>query len=221
MAYLGATPGEGDPVDCQSVELGCGPHRGSVMAKRTCKAKTKAGKPCRGHPLEGTDFCIAHSDEITKGKLGFGGAQPGSGQPRKPRPHELSQRLMEENLAAVERPYWKALGYDIVAKGDGSGLELVELEHGGAREVAAFKGEVYVSDVEDLAAQMTAAEKLKDRIYGKPKQEVQVAGDLPIHLEVTGAQLISDRDARKHTGAARRRVGAARAELARRARTSH
>lgn len=30
------------------------------MARRRCKAKTKAGKPCKANAVRGSDFCFAH-----------------------------------------------------------------------------------------------------------------------------------------------------------------
>lgn len=190
------------------------------MSRRRCKAKTKRGTRCLGHPLKGKDVCLAHADADTRASVGFT-PEAGrlGGRPRLPKPHEISQRLMEENVLAVERPYWRTLGFDIEITDEGP--VLVELDQGGAKEVAKFQGEVFTSEVEDLGAQTEAAEKLKDRVYGKPRQEITGVDGAPLQLEVTGAAIVSDPNARKHANELRRRLGSARAQQPGRTRASH
>jgi len=145
-----------------------------TTASRTCAGTSKkTGKPCRARPLRDGDYCIAH-DEDARASTGFGGPQPGSGRPRNPRPSEVARRLIEENVLALQRPYWRALGYDVEIGPDGP--RLVELEQGGAKLHASFEGWIGVSDHDDLAAQIQAAEKLQDRVYGRPKQATEVSG---------------------------------------------
>jgi hypothetical protein len=86
----------------------------------------------------------------------------------------VARKLIEENVLALQRPYWRTLGYDVVIGDDGP--ELVELEEGGAKLHTAFEGRVTVSRHEDLAAMMTAAEKLQDRVYGRPTQATEISG---------------------------------------------
>lgn len=187
------------------------------MTRRRCKAKTKRGTPCMAAPLSDSDFCISHAPEEIRGSTGFGGAQPGSGRPRNPKPSEIARKLIEENVVAVQRPYWRALGFDVVV-GD-SGPELVELEGGGAKLSATWEGDVYVSEHEDLEAMQKAAERLMDRVYGKPRQEITGAEGAPLALEVTGARIVDDAEAREHAARLRRSVGAGRQVESRRART--
>jgi hypothetical protein len=74
----------------------------------------------------------------------------------------------------LQRPYWRTLGFDVILGADGP--ELVELEDGGAKlyGVSGKDGEVRVSGHEDLEAMQRAAERLQDRVYGKPKQTAEV-----------------------------------------------
>jgi hypothetical protein len=141
---------------------------------RRCTGKTKAGKRCKAYALHGTKppRCLAHADEKERERLRFGGAQPGAGRPAKPRPSAVARKLIEENTAAVLRPYWLTLGYDVEATGEG--LKLVAVEGGGAKLHTTGSGRVRVSAHADLEAMMRAAERLQDRVYGKPKQTVDV-----------------------------------------------
>jgi phosphoglycolate phosphatase-like HAD superfamily hydrolase len=57
--------------------------------------------------------------------------------------------------------------------------------------IAKHEGEVFASEVDDLGAQMAAARELLDRVYGRPRQSVEVAGveDGLIALDVIGFDL--------------------------------
>lgn len=143
------------------------------MSKRSCTGKTKKGKRCKAAPLKDKDCCLAHADQETRESTGFGGSQPGAGRPRLPRPSEVAQQLIERNILALQKPYWRTLGYDVVIGDDGP--ELVELEEGGAKVYGESKdGDINVSDHEDLEAMQKAAERLQDRVYGRPKQATEI-----------------------------------------------
>ena len=82
--------------------------------------------------------------------------------------------MVEENALAVLKPYWRILGYDIELTDDGP--KLVDRPHGGAKLSATFEGDVVVSEHDDLAAMMNAAERMLDRVHGKPKQQTEITG---------------------------------------------
>jgi hypothetical protein len=146
-----------------------------VHGKRKCVKQTKAGKRCQAFALKGKDVCLAH-DEKTRQMAGFGGAQPNAGRPPSPRPSEIARRLIEENILVLQKPYWNSLGYDV--KLGPNGPYLVEKEDGGAKiyGVSAKNGAVYISEHDDLEAMQKAAERLQDRVYGKPKQTTELSG---------------------------------------------
>lgn len=69
----------------------------------------------------------------------------------------------------VLEPHFRTLGYTVDVE-DGK-LNLYELEEGGAKIYGESKtGEIKISPYENLGAMIGAAEKLLDRVYGKPKQ---------------------------------------------------
>lgn len=165
---------------------------------RRCEGITKKGAPCGTSPLKpGTviddisvsgRWCISH-DEDLKGSTTFGGPQPGSGRPRVPKPTEVGRRLVEENIAAVQRPYWRALGYDVEITSEGP--RVVKVDGGGAKiyGVSAKDGVVYVSEHDDLGAMIGASEKLQDRAFGRPKQMTEITGADGGPVEVSGVDL--------------------------------
>jgi hypothetical protein len=79
--------------------------------------------------------------------------------------------LVEENVAAILRPHFKALGLRL--NDDGS---VEQLERGAILTGESKDGEVRASLIEDLGAQIAAAEKLLDRVYGRPKQATEISG---------------------------------------------
>ena len=169
------------------------------MATRRCAGKTKRGAACKSPPLTGHDVCIAHAGAEERGAAGFGGPQPGSGRPRVPRPRDVAERLVEEHVLEILRPYFRALGLELHDDGSTSPCE------GPIKYVWAGPDEPAV-EVLDLGAQIAAAEKLQDRVYGKPRQQLEHAGadGGPIELE------LGDADVREALFDVARRIDAAR-----------
>lgn len=87
---------------------------------------------------------------------------------------EVARRVVEDNAAALLRPHLRTLGFDVVVGEDGP--QLVPVEDGGAKLYSTNFGTVVVSPHDDLGAMMTAAERLLDRVYGKPRQAVEHTG---------------------------------------------
>jgi hypothetical protein len=146
-----------------------------VPTDRRCTAQTRSGDPCKASPLRDQNVCLAHADAKTRESTGFVAVNGKAGRPRNPRPAEVARRLIEENVLAIQRPYWRTLGYDVELTDDGP--RLVELVDGGAKLHGTSKdGNVKVSSHDDLGAHMAAAEKLQDRVYGRPKQATELTG---------------------------------------------
>jgi hypothetical protein len=161
------------------------------VTARRCQGTSKSGKPCRATPLRDQDWCNGHAPNLPESARFQGGAKPGAGRPPKARPSDIARRLVEENVAVVLRPHFRTLGHDVEISGDG--LRLVPVEGGGAKLHGTSKdGEVVVSAHDDLGAQVTASERIQDRLYGKPRQALEHTGPDggPIELEdVVGLDL--------------------------------
>ena len=169
--------------------------------KRACRGMTRRGTDCGAAPLTAAgavklglaerehDYCAAHHPELPASAR-FGSREQAreagllGGRPPLPRPTDVARELVEENVGALLRPYFRTLGFDVVAGPDG--LELLPLEHGAVLYGESKEGVVKASAHEDLGAQMAAAERLFDRIYGRPKQQTEVSGpdEGPIVLDV-------------------------------------
>jgi hypothetical protein len=110
----------------------------------------------------------------------FGGPQPGSGRPRVPRSTDLQRELVDRHAVAVVRPYFRALGLDIDQDGN-----VTQLAHGAIVVGRDKEGGVHASTIEDLGAQIAAAEALLNRVYGRPRQALEHTGACGGPIEVT------------------------------------
>lgn len=186
------------------------------MGRRTCGelsgTPNAKGAPCGATALkEGTVIegvvvlgrhCRQHDPNLPDNAR-IGGAQPGAGRPKVPRVVDVLREKVEEEV-----DHW--LG---VLKDASTAIKVVGIV--GEGDMAE------PIEVEDHAIRLKALNIALDRSYGKPRQEITGADGAPLNLEVTGAAIIADPDARKHAAGLRKRVGAARSEQPGRARASH
>ncbi len=148
--------------------------------KRKCTATVqsgpKKGKRCGAWALRGHLVCLSHADQKTRESVRFGGAQEGAGRPRKVKPMELEKRLLENYAIAWMQPYWRILGFEIEIDAEGE-LQLTERPEGGAKIYGESKdGDINMTGHDDLGAQMAAAEKLRDRVFGRPQSRSEFSG---------------------------------------------
>lgn len=176
--------------------------------KRKCAGTTKKGTPCKAGPLTGTNRCAAHPVDPDSPRFGSpaqaSAAGKLGGRPPLPKPTDVARRLIEENVAAILRPHFLALGIELHDDGTTTRLDGGALMYGESKD-----GDVIASSYEDLAAQMEAAEKLLNRVYGRPKQAVEMSG--PEGGPVVTA-LITDPGLAGEARALLRRAAAPRAE---------
>lgn len=161
-----------------------------MTGKRHCKGTTKKGKPCGANPLKaGTeiegvkvsgDWCRTHDPDLpTSAQFGTAEQADANRTGRKPKPTipGLMRQAVEDHVLVVLAPHFKTLGYQPVIEGERIALE--RIEGGGAKLFGESRdGIIKVSDNEDLGAQMKAADQLIDRVYGRPKQTTELAGEI-------------------------------------------
>lgn len=123
---------------------------------RKCAATTKKGTPCKVTPQTGGEFCLAHSPKEAQEAAGFGGAQENAGRPPLPKVTDVLREKVEAEADLILKPYFDTLRDAVLT--------------------ASYEGEVIASDIEDLGAKVAVAEKLLDRVYGKPKQSQEISG---------------------------------------------
>jgi hypothetical protein len=191
--------------------------------RRSCKGKTKAGKPCKAPPLKpgtvingGTadgKHCRQHDPNLPDSAR-MGGAVPGAGRPRRPRVTETMREMVEEAGHALLAPYLKSIGVQLDEHGRPTRDRHGHLVIGtGAQVIVKHEGEAIVADVEDLAGQIAAVEKLLDRVYGRPTQATELTGKDGGPIEFEGDPL-NGRDPVDLAAEARRAIAA---ELAKQA----
>lgn len=166
---------------------------GQLSGKKNAK-----GGLCGAWPLKGQTVCLAHADADIRASVGFTpDAGNAGGRPRRLKPMEIERNLMERYALAWMRPYWRILGFEVAIDQEDGELYLTESAAGGAKIFGESKeGHVRMSDYDDLGAQMAAAEKLRDRVFGRPKQTTEVTGPGggKIEVDVTADEV---RDARE------------------------
>lgn len=171
---------------------------------KTCKSKIvkgkRAGEVCGKTVYGDTTKCWGHQPKEAKALKGFGGAIEGSGRKKIESPLELARELVRQHAHILIEPHFKALGYDIEIKldketGDYS-LELKKRKGGGLKLHGESKeGVIKVSKFEDVAAQIASAEKILDRLFGRPKQALEMGGGLKIEGVDTAPITNADRKA--------------------------
>lgn len=168
------------------------------VKKRKCHGENLQGKPCGANPLkagtviDGTKakgkHCRAHDPDLPE-TARIQGAQPGAGRPKNPRVVDVMRDRVERKIEQVLGPYFDALE--------------------GAVVHATFEGEVIPSAHPDLGARIAAAEKLLDRVYGKPGQAIELTGKDGGPVEIN-EHAFDDPKVRKAADDLAKRLGSAR-----------
>lgn len=191
---------------------------GKAQRPKQCKGKTKKGTACKATPLrpgtviEGVTVkgkhCRAH-DPTLPDSARFGSyaqakeAAKLAGRPPLPKPTELARQLVERHVCGILRPHFKALGMQLNDDGSVEALDRGAIVTGESKD-----GEVVPSLIEDLGAQIAAAEKLLDRVYGRPKQSTEISGPEGNPVKV---ELPTDADWHAEVAGVLAQVGAVRA----------
>lgn len=154
------------------------------MATRRCNGKTKKGNACKAAPLTDGDFCLAHSDADTRASVGFT-PEAGhlGGRPRLPRPHEVLRDAIEAEIDEWLAPLKDALKADrgvVVGAGEYASVEYVP----------------------DHQARLRAHEMAFDRVYGRPRQQLEHTGHNGAPIKTEGTLDVASPKVREHLSAA-------------------
>jgi hypothetical protein len=150
------------------------------MAKRRCKGTTKAGKRCQAPPPTGEEFCRAHSP-LLPAEARFGSPEQaaqagalGGAAGRRPRVVEVLRERLESDIDRWLAPLEAALG-------EGKPIQMWD---GQERKHT-------IQYVPDPALGMKALKLALDRVYGRPRQEVEVsgAGGGAVEFEITNPEV--------------------------------
>lgn len=157
----------------------------NAAAAPKCKGKTLKGAKCRSFAIPDNDgFCGMHGPRAAeiKQKTADGTRIAATIRRQKqPKPHELMRQVIESNPLLFMKPHLDALGIRIEFIEDEDNPELVHpvaipSGDGAVLYGVSKDGDVIISTHKDIEAQQKAAERLMDRVYGKPKQTNIVVG---------------------------------------------
>jgi hypothetical protein len=153
-----------------------------AKAQPRCNGLTKAGRPCRSFAITEDGLCHLHSKSEAEQKLLLDQARAVR-QQAKLKPHELMRVVIESNPIAFMQPYLDALGIRVIFLPDANDPNVLHptavadpASQGATLFGVSKEGEVVVSKHKDIEKQQVAAERLFDRVYGKPKQTNIIAG---------------------------------------------
>lgn len=155
-----------------------------------CSSVTRTGKTCKRaatHPAFGAPpgspptKCYFHAKSEEEQEILKRQAEAVRKQ-SKLKPHELMRTVIESNPIAFMQPYLDSLGIRIVFlpdENDPSILHPTAVVDPTSKGATLFgvsnDGRVVVSKHKDIEAQQRAAERLFDRVYGRPKQTQIIA----------------------------------------------
>lgn len=128
-----------------------------AVAVRSCRATTKAGKPCRNPRILDDGYCIVHSPKSDVSRRFHAGPDHtiSPGRPRLPTRTERMAAFVDDEFPGIVAAYYDGLR---------------------ATQANWHNGELKRSDAPDLAFRQQTAERLLNRIDGTPKQSVDVTG---------------------------------------------
>lgn len=133
------------------------------MAK--CAGTNRKGNPCGVPALKGDDYCRAHSPNIPD-SFRFGTPEQAAIAGSAPKPHKLGAReALNEAFLEAAREHRDAI---IAAYIDGLHAEKTVVVGNGPT--------AHTESVPDPPTRVVSAEKLTDRVVGKPRQSVEHSG---------------------------------------------
>lgn len=158
-----------------------------------CVGHTTSGNPCESRHVIGSDYCAWHMAAAERELLGvrYPGELSGRARSSVVKAPEMLRQVMETNVDLILRPYFEALGIKLIGYDEETCTPLVEEVVGGGLKLygESKDGDIVMTPYPDLGGMVTVAEKLMDRVYGKPKQSTTIEGGInPIKVQPIKSQ---------------------------------
>lgn len=161
--------------------------KNGLEAKRIfCTGIKQNGDTCSSYAVIGSEFCGSHMPQEERDRLGIV-RRPREAGPLPITGPQLAREVTETAIVKVLQPYFRALGLEILQIDEETGTPVVRdmgedaglMLHGESKD-----GYIHMSKYPDLAGRIQAAEKLFDRVYGRPRQTTVLEGGVkPIQVQ--------------------------------------
>ena len=106
----------------------------------SCKATTKAGKPCRSRGVMENGLCMAHQPIDVKRSKDFIGEPGKGGREKKPRLIDVLRAEVEERMTEVTAPFWEGLHSNDMDTRQKSAKELLDRAYGKPTQATEISG---------------------------------------------------------------------------------
>jgi hypothetical protein len=151
-----------------------------------CTGVTEQGTTCQSKHVNGSDYCMWHMEKAELKRLGIRDPREAVRVAPVLKAPEMLRQIMETHVEQIVRPYFEGLGIKLIGYDEETGSPIVEeIEGGGLKLYGESKdGDIEMSNYPDIVGRVAIAEKLLDRVYGKPKQSTTIEGGVnPIRIQ--------------------------------------
>jgi hypothetical protein len=151
-----------------------------------CAGTTENGTACLSKHVMGSIYCVWHMNESERKRLSIRDPHETQRRITKTKAPELMRQIVEHNTMSILRPYFEALGITLEGYDEENGKPIVSFNpNAGLKLYGESKdGDIVMTPYADIGGMVTVAEKLMDRVYGKPKQSTTIEGGVnPVRIQ--------------------------------------
>jgi hypothetical protein len=156
---------------------------------RYCCGVKQNGEPCWRPKVIGSDFCPGHISRDEARRLGITHYREVS-RPAPVKGPEVLRLIFEQAADEIIKPYFEAFGLELQGFDEITGEPIVVKNGERLKLYGESKdGDIEVSPYDDIGGMIAVAEKLLDRVYGKPRQTTQIeGGQRPVRVEPVSSE---------------------------------
>ena len=158
-------------------------------ADRYCCGIKANGEPCWRKKVMGSDFCPGHISREEARTLGVRHMREVV-RPRKANGPEVLRLIFEQAADEIIKPYFEAFGLELLGF-DELTNEPIIVKNGQRLKLygESKDGDIEMSVYDDIGGMIQVAERLLDRVYGKPRQTTQIEGGTrPVRVEPVASE---------------------------------